>query len=80
VILTDNWFPGWTATVDGRTTPVLQVDGAVRGVVVDAGEHEIRFRYRPWSVILGAAMSLIALAIAIGAWWTGRGPKSATSV
>jgi hypothetical protein len=65
VILTDTWFPGWSATVDGRSARIEKADGAFRGVVVDAGEHTIEMRYRPWSVYVGAAMTAAAAAIAL---------------
>jgi hypothetical protein len=64
VILTDSWFPGWRATVDGRAAVIEKAYGAFRGVVVDAGEHTIEMKYRPWSVFIGAAMTLLAAAIA----------------
>ena len=66
VILTDTWFPGWRARVDGRTTRIYEVYGDVRGVMVDGGRHTIEMRYRPWSVFLGAALTLLA---AIAAIW-----------
>ncbi|HNY39197.1 MAG TPA: hypothetical protein PKJ41_02330 [Bryobacteraceae bacterium] len=57
VVLTDTHFPGWKATVDGVETPILEVDGAFRGVVVGAGSHRIEMVYRPVSVLAGAAMT-----------------------
>jgi hypothetical protein len=73
VVLTDNFYPGWSATVDGRASPILRVNGAVRGVLVEAGSHEIRMRYRPWSVGLGALMTLAAtLIVAAAALRSGR--------
>jgi len=65
VILTDAWFPGWRASVDGRGAAVDEVDGAVRGVAVEAGDHVIEMRYRPWSVMLGGAMTLFAAALVV---------------
>jgi uncharacterized membrane protein YfhO len=65
VILTDTWFPGWSATVDGRRAQIHQVYGAVRGVEVDAGTHTVEMRYRPASVIAGAALSLLALVMVL---------------
>lgn len=70
VVLTDNWFPGWRAAVDGRRAQIYNVDGGVRGVVVEGGRHVIEMVYRPMSVILGGAMTLLA-AIATALVWTG---------
>jgi len=33
--------------------------------VVDPGNHTIEMRYRPWTVYVGAALSLLAAAIVI---------------
>jgi len=69
VILTDTWFSGWHATVDGHSASIEKAYGAFRGVVVEAGDHTIEMRYRPWSVFTGAALtggaSLIALWMAL---------------
>jgi hypothetical protein len=67
VILTDTWFPGWRATVDGRAAPIEKAYGAFRGVVVDGGDHTIEMRYRPSSVFIGAALTALAALIALWA-------------
>jgi hypothetical protein len=64
VILSDQWAPGWRATVDGKAVEIHQAYEMVRGVVVGAGEHTIEMRYRPWSVFVGAGMSLLAVFVA----------------
>ena len=53
-------YPGWIATIDGTTTPILRAYGALAAVVVPAGEHTIVFRYDPLSYKLGATVSLLA--------------------
>jgi hypothetical protein len=62
VILSDTWYPGWRAYVDGRPAPIHKAYGFLRGVVVPAGAHTLDFRYRPASVYRGAALSLAAFA------------------
>jgi hypothetical protein len=64
-ILTDTWFPGWTATVDGKSVPVVEAYGIVRGVVVEAGRHTVEMRYRPRSVFIGAGMSILAVMLVV---------------
>ena len=41
--------PGWTATIDGEETDIHQVNHLLRGIVVPAGDHEIRLAFRPAS-------------------------------
>jgi hypothetical protein len=73
LILSDTWFPGWKAWVDGREAEILPAYGALRGVVVEAGAHEVEMRYRPASVALGAALSFAGLVAAALLVWRGRG-------
>jgi len=61
VVLSDTYYPGWTATVDGQPVRIYEVDLALRGVLVSQGSHEIKFRYRPFSVFLGAGLTLAGL-------------------
>jgi hypothetical protein len=65
VILTDTWFPGWSATVDGHSARIEKAYGAFRGVVVESGDHIIEMRYRPWTVFVGAGMSAAAALMAL---------------
>jgi len=61
VVLSDNFYPGWYADVDGKPAPIYEVDVALRGVLVPQGTHAITFRYRPRSVYLGAALTLAGM-------------------
>ena len=62
VVLSDTWFPGWEATLDGAPAPILEVYGALRGVVAGGGDHVIEMRYRPRSALYGGLMTLAGLA------------------
>jgi hypothetical protein len=62
LILSENHYPGWRATVDGREVEVLRVNYNLRGVLLPAGEHTVEFLYRPRSVLLGLIISLLVLA------------------
>jgi hypothetical protein len=68
LVVSQNFFPGWKATVSGRSAPVFPADHALTGIAVPAGNHEIRFEFQPSSFRLGALFSLISLTIlAVGA-------------
>ena len=56
---------GWSATVDGTETPIHAVDGPLMGVRVPAGEHVVRFRFRPVLAEAGMAAAVTGLG---GAW------------
>src|SRR5262249_37762391 len=59
LVLDDRWAPGWSATVDDRTTSVLRVDGILRGVLLASGSHQAIFSYRPAGFWLGVPLALI---------------------
>jgi hypothetical protein len=69
VVLTDAYFPGWAATVDGEPAPLLRANLNFRAVPVPAGEHEIEMRYRPASLRWGLALALVAALGCVAAWW-----------
>jgi hypothetical protein len=66
VVLSETWFPGWHAAVDGRPADLYDADGFLRAVAVDRGHHTITMMYRPASVIAGAAMTMAGSMFALG--------------
>ena len=67
VVLSETYFPGWKGTIDGRAAEILETNGFVRGVVAERGRHRIEMVYRPLSVRLGSAMTLLGGLIALAA-------------
>ena len=65
LIVSDNWYPGWRAEVDGQAAEIWKVNTVIRGVVVNAGKHTVAMRYRPLSVYFGFALTLLGLTAAI---------------
>jgi Bacterial membrane protein YfhO len=66
LVLNDSAYPGWTATVDGRTARLLTVNFLFRGVMLKAGRHVVRFVYRPKPFYEGLALAgLTVLGLAI---------------
>ena len=68
VILNDTWFPGWSASVDGKPVEIHEAYGIFRGVLAPAGQHTVEMHYRPLSVIAGGFLTLFAAAIALMTW------------
>ncbi len=68
LVLTDTFYPGWKASVDGRPTKIYAANAAFRAVEVPAGVHRIEFSYEPWAFRLGAGISLLALAGMLVYW------------
>lgn len=57
LILTDMYYPGWEATVDGVVTPVYCANYAFRGVLMPPGKHFVQFDFRPGSFCVGVALA-----------------------
>lgn len=71
VVLSDTYFPGWEASVDGRPAPIVRANYFVRGVYLGSGEHQVVFRYAPRSYRVGAAVSgLTCGALLLAVAWT----------
>ncbi|MBV9745192.1 MAG: hypothetical protein JO099_15635 [Acidobacteriia bacterium] len=72
VVLSDVFFPGWHAEIDGHAAPVLEVNEAMRGVVVPRGGHTLTLRYRPASAVAGGILTLIGLCGALAVCWVSQ--------
>jgi hypothetical protein len=61
---------GWTATIDGRSTPLLRADHALAAVVVPAGEHRVIVEYHQPGLragLLATGAALLTAAALLGA-------------
>jgi hypothetical protein len=67
LVLTDPYYPGWRAFVDGEEAPILRADYLFRAVALTPGSHVVRFTFAPTSFERGVTMSLAGLVIALGA-------------
>jgi len=72
VVLADVYYPGWELTIDGKPTRILRANRAMRGALVGAGSHRLVYRYRPTSVIAGAAISILGVLALLILLWRSR--------
>ena len=72
LVMTEIYYPGWRATVDGVETPILRADYAFRAVPVRAGSHRVEMIFDPWSVKIGIGITLAALCVALAGLWLVR--------
>ncbi len=67
LFLSDTYYPGWKAAIDGQPVKVLRADLAFRAVPVPAGEHKIIMTYFPnsfkYGLYLAAASLILSLLI-----------------
>lgn len=60
LVLTDTWYPGWTARVDGKPAEIVRANYMFRAVALEPGEHRVTFVYEPSSLRVGTAISILA--------------------
>ena len=61
LVLSDSYYPGWKAYVDGTREKIYVANYALRAVYLNAGEHAVRFVFDPLSFKLGASLSITTL-------------------
>jgi hypothetical protein len=66
LMLSEVYYPGWKAYVDGRPVSLYSADYVLRAVPVPAGEHTVELRYESRSLRAGIAISLVVYATLVG--------------
>jgi hypothetical protein len=75
LVLSQVWYPGWEAVVDGQPAEVWRADGVLTGIYLLPGKHIVTFRYSPLLTYLSAGVSgamIFALSLATVARRRGR--------
>ena len=58
LVLSEIFYPGWSATVNGKKQKIHKVNGILRGVTVPGSRSHVVLQYRPISVYAGGLLSL----------------------
>ncbi len=73
LVLSDNYYPGWKAFVDGEPTNIFQSNCTMRAVAVPAGRHLVSFVFAPttlrvaaYASVAAAVLTLISLVLPFG--------------
>jgi hypothetical protein len=66
LVLSDNYYPGWRAYVDGVPAEVKRANCTMRAVNVPAGKHLVSFVFIPTVFIASTYVSLTAAALTLG--------------
>jgi hypothetical protein len=64
LICTDNYYPGWKVFVDSAEKPLVKAYTTFKAVFLEAGTHDVSFRYYPPEFTAAAAASFAALLFA----------------
>ncbi len=65
LVVAENWYPDWRATVDGAATPVVRGDWALLTVPVPAGARRVDLRFRSPAYAAGRGISLASLGVTL---------------
>lgn len=60
-ILSDAYYPGWKAYLDRKPVKIYPAFGALRAVFLPKGQHQLVFRYHPWTFYLGSVLTLLSI-------------------
>lgn len=61
LILTDSYYPGWHAKIDGEEVKIYRTDYTFRGLKVPKGKHTVIFTYNPESFRYGVYTAIIGI-------------------
>lgn len=70
LIVSENYYPGWNATVDGKPATTARAQMTLIGVELPAGARRIELRFASQPYETGKTVTLAALLLAL-AWWAG---------
>jgi hypothetical protein len=60
----ETFYPGWTATINGKPTRVHMTNGVFRGLMLDGGVNRIVMTFWPERYLLWAAISVVSALLA----------------
>lgn len=63
LVLSDTYYPGWHATVDGNPTRIYPINISQRGVVVPPGDHLVQFRYDSEFFRIGSIITIVSISL-----------------
>lgn len=63
VVFSEIYYPGWTATVDGKPVELGRVDYILRALNVTPGNHKIELLFKPKSVNTTETIAYVAYAV-----------------
>lgn len=64
LIVSNVFYPGWNAYVDGDKVEIKRVNYMFQSVLVQEGNHKVEFKYQPQSFYKGLRLSVLGIILA----------------
>ncbi|MCG3147277.1 MAG: hypothetical protein PCFJNLEI_00716 [Verrucomicrobiae bacterium] len=77
LVISDTYYPGWKAWVDGKPTKIFRANSALRAIYLPAGQHLVKLRFVPVTFLVGAAVSVLTFGLALV--WMRASPRQKPS-
>jgi len=71
LIVSENFYPGWSANADGKPVRVWRADMSLMGIELPAGARRLEFNFASAPYQRGKLITLVALILSLGAWAAG---------
>ncbi|MDB4874107.1 MAG: Protein of unknown function, rane YfhO [Gemmatimonadetes bacterium] len=68
LVVSENYFPGWHATADGKPAVVARMNFNLIGIALPAGARSVQLRFDDAAYEKGKVLTLVALVLALGLW------------
>ncbi len=68
LVVSENYYPGWMATVDGTPAPTVRTDYVLIGIPLPAGARTVELTFTSPAFERGKIATVAALALAV-LWW-----------
>jgi uncharacterized membrane protein YfhO len=65
LVLSEVYYPGWQASVNGKKVDVLCGNYIFRAIPIEPGDHEVDLSFVSWPFRIGTIISLVTLSICI---------------
>ncbi len=65
LVLSETYYPGWRATLNGKPAEIQKADGALRAILLPRGESRITLEYAPITFYAGGALSVLTFAVVL---------------
>ena len=68
LFMSEAYYPGWKAYVDGREEEILQANYVFRAIPVGPGSHRVELVMQPRSFKVGLVLSLLTIVVLLAGW------------